>query len=277
MSLSEYRKYGITARRMAEAIKSGNLSHAYIFEGDATLDKAGFSKALAKAILCKEAPGEGCDSCSTCLRIEHDNYEDIYHILPTVKKGSNRASVKDEDMETLQEQLKLRPTGGDRNIAIIEGGDTMTPKAQNRFLKTLEEPAEGTVVIILSENTENLLPTINSRCIRYRLMSTEETKDEGLNPLADEFLDMVFRKDLFSDVTKVLDKEIKDRETAMVFLDAVENALSYRLKKGDRKASRNKLIYGVECTEKARREIMRNVSFKYAIRELILKLEDYKW
>ena len=79
------------------------------------------------------------------------NHEDIFY----VRKDGN--SIKDENMSALQERLKNKPLG-ERNIAIVEDADTMTLRAQNRILKTLEEPPSGTVIILLSENTE-------SRCV----------------------------------------------------------------------------------------------------------------
>ena len=77
---------------------------------------------------------------------------------------------------------------GDRNIAVIKDADTLTVRAQNRLLKTLEEPFEGTVIMLLSENRENLLDTIKSRCIMYRLEDTEKAPEEMPGGKAAELL-----------------------------------------------------------------------------------------
>lgn len=58
---------------------------------------------------------------------------------------------------------------GSRNVVIVEDADTMTQRAQNRLLKTLEEPPGNSVIFLLSENIENLVQTIQSRCVKYRL------------------------------------------------------------------------------------------------------------
>ena len=84
-------------------------------------------------------------------------------------------SVKDEQISKLQAELQKKPLG-ERNLAVIKDADTMTKRAQNRILKTLEEPYEGTVIFLLSENRENIIDTVKSRCVIYRLESQGEKK-----------------------------------------------------------------------------------------------------
>ena len=87
---------------------------------------------------------------------------------------------------------------GGRNIAILEDADTMTVRAQNRFLKTLEEPQPGTVIMLLSENSRMLLPTIRSRCVRVRVGGLRgSSADDRLTALAGEFIDMAVRGEYF--------------------------------------------------------------------------------
>ena len=64
-------------------------------------------------------------------------------------------------------------------MVVIKDADTMTLRAQNRLLKTLEEPFEGTVMILLSENRENLLETIKSRCVLYRIEGEKQETAAG--------------------------------------------------------------------------------------------------
>ena len=167
MSLNNWTADRKLAERIRGSVTAGNVFHAYIIEGDTCVDKVAFAKDMLKAIMCRENPGMGCEECIDCRKIAHDNYEDLYFI------ESDGLSVKDEAVFQLQEKLKLRPSGGNRNLAIIKDADTMTVRAQNRLLKTLEEPTPGTVIILLSENRDNLLETIRSRCVAYRLNSLE--------------------------------------------------------------------------------------------------------
>ena len=89
---------------------------------------------------------------------------------------------QDEQISKVQSDIKKKPME-ERHMVVIQDADTMTLRAQNRLLKTLEEPFEGTVMILLSENRENLLETIKSRCVLYRICllytSRRNTSGEG--------------------------------------------------------------------------------------------------
>lgn len=267
MSLRDYGQYGRLVERISGAIQQGNVSHAYIIEGDSCIDKEKFARDFTKAVLCEEAPGFGCDGCVTCRKIDHDNYEDLYFAR------ADELSLKDAEIAALQEKLKNRPTGGARNIAIIEGTDTMTARAQNRLLKTLEEPNPGTILFLLSENTENLLPTINSRCITYRLGNYVSERTEIDLSLAEEMMDMLIGRAYFCDVKAKLDKKIKDRKDGFLLLDGLERLFRQYLT-GQRQASlrKDKLVLYINYVEEARRDLLANVNYKYAIRNLMLKI-----
>ena len=152
MTLSAYGKYGSAASKLGDAVRSGIVSHAYIIEGDNNIDKMGFARAFCQALTCREMPGEGCGRCVNCRKIADGNHEDLYVVEPddqtAAKTGTN--SIKDAAVEELQVRLKEKPTAGEHNMAVISDGDTMTTRAQTRFLKTLEEPPDGTVIMILS-------------------------------------------------------------------------------------------------------------------------------
>ncbi|MDY5463504.1 hypothetical protein [Hornefia butyriciproducens] len=276
MKLTDYRKYGNAAEQLSKAVLCGHISHAYIFESDNDVDKVGFAKAFASAILCRNAPGEGCGQCPVCRKIAGDNHEDVYHIVP-VEEKKGYPSVKDGAIKKLLEDLKTIPTAGDRNIAIIEGADTLTPKARGHILKTLEEPAPGTVIILLSENVFNLSPPINSRCVRYHLMNFADASDTEMDAFADEILRMTFGGAFFFDICRKLDGEIKGRPDAFTFLDAMENRIGYYLRRQTPEFQSARLAKGVRDAEKAKERLRRNINYKYAVRELILKLEENKW
>ena len=233
--------------KLFDAIRNGRLSHAYIIEGDALSGKYETAKRAAKAVLCEEAPGEGCGRCVICQKVEHENYEE------------------------LQENLRHKPSAGDRNIAIIEDADTMTVRAQNRFLKTLEEPNPGTVIFLLSENRDNLLPTIRSRCVTYRMPAVYD-EDNPYVELAADLLAKAENGGYFCDIKDALDKKIKDRKSAMAFLDAAE-LLLMRYFTGREKSmwSPEHIREVVGFVEEARRDLNFNVNYKYALRNMLLK------
>lgn len=277
MNLSDYIVYGDSAGKLRRAIESSRVSHAYIFEGAYNVDKAGFAKAFAKALLCKNDPANGCDTCPTCRKIDSGNYEDLYWISADGDAGKGNLSIKDEAILELQRKMMLKPTSGERNIAVLHGCDGMTPRAQNRFLKSLEEPSEGTVIMLLSENSKNLLPTINSRCIKYRLTDsgTGGLYDDKLSQMRGHAADIVeMLKDgrYFYDIKSRLDEVLFDKECAYIFLDETERIFGDMLKNGDGFFDTATVMEAVALTEKARNAIRRNVGYRYAVRELILAL-----
>lgn len=269
MGLSEYKKYGSAADKLSMAIRNNKVSHAYIIEGDNNVNKLGFAKEFAKALMCLENPGEGCGHCVNCRKIENDNFEDLYDVK------ADGLSVKNGQVEELRSNLKTKPTGGDRNIAIIEDGDTMTKSAQASFLKTLEEPNPGTVIMILSENMQmNLLPTINSRCIAYRLINFDESDDAEMVGEARNILTMIKDGALFFDIRKELDSILSDRKNAYAFLDGIETVLGEYLRSGNSRFTDDELTSDVSFVEDARQAIQRNANYKYTIKNMILKLEE---
>ncbi len=251
--------------KLFDAIRSGHLSHAYIIEGDALSGKYETAKRAAMAILCHEMPGEGCGRCSVCRKIEHENHEDIYHVY------ADESSLKDGAIAELQENLRHKPSAGERNIAIVEDADTMTVRAQNRFLKTLEEPNPGTVIFLLSENRDNLLPTIKSRCVTYRMPQVFDETNPYIE-LAAELLEKAEENVCFWEIKESLEKKVKDRKSAMAFLDAAE-ILLMRYFTGREKSmwSPEHIREVVDYVEEARKDINFNVNYKYALKNMLLK------
>lgn len=268
MSLRDYVEYKELTERIGDAIRSDRLSHAYIIEGDSFSHRESFAVDIAKALLCKTEPGIGCDNCSICRRVDHGNYQDLY-----IVESDNR-SVKDKDIFQLQLDLLNVPTGeGDRNIAIVPDADTMTVRAQNRFLKTLEEPPVGTLIMLLVENSEKLLPTIRSRCQTIRLYSEVHEQDDELTGLAKNLMSMIKRSYHF-EIKAKLDENIKDRKTAERFLDALEHlARSSMLRETDAMTFED-AVKAIPLVEQARKDIKINVNYKYALGDLFLKLAE---
>lgn len=266
MALKKFNANKKIVERISSAIASGNVLHAYIIEADSCVDKVGFAKEFCKALMCTDKPGDACDFCVNCRKIDHGNYEDLYFI------EADGMSVKDDQISKLQEELKKKPMG-QRNLAIINNADTMTPRAQNRLLKTLEEPFPGTVIILLSENRENLLDTIKSRCVLYRL---EDVEQNGYNQDSAEavFSALADGKNFF-EVKEILSEYLKSREDAFVLLDGLERIYEGFLLGDDprRKLYRNEeVIRCIECIEQARRDLIAKVNYQYAVKNLILKI-----
>lgn len=267
MSLRDYGGSNGISEKISKAILSDKISHAYVIESDRCVDKARFAKDIIKAIACGEDRGYGCDSCANCLKVDHDNYEDLY----VVQADEN--SVKDEAIAKLQENLKNKPSGGFWNFAVVQDADTLTPTAQNRFLKTLEEPNEGTVIFLLSENTENLLPTILSRCIVYRIGDMGEGLDNEKMAVAEKLIEMIKGKAYFSDISDYLAKNVENRKEALELIDGIERLFRNQMIGQNWNAfSGVNMMSNVDAVEMARRQLLQYVNYKYVIRNLVLKI-----
>lgn len=256
-------------RKLEYLATSENLSHAYIFEGDTCADKPLLINCFIKAILCKESKGQGCEECSDCHKINHGNHEDIIYLEADGK------SIKDEAVERVQEKLKKKPFSGERNIVVIKDADTMTIRAQNRLLKTLEEPHPGTIIFLLSENIENLVQTILSRCVVFKVNPFETKEYAQIKEQAYGLTQMLLDKAPFYLVKIKLNEFVEDQESAVRLLDSME--LIYRdLVIIDNKESRNykkeNLYRAVELIEQARRDLQRGINVGYAMKNLVIKI-----
>lgn len=252
--------------RLKKAIQQGTVYHAYIFEGDRNSDKTAFAKKFAKAVLCKEYPGEGCNRCRTCKKIEHGNHEDIVYV-----KGRGKTGVKDEEIEEVQQRLKTKPNEA-RNIAVIEKADTMTVRAQNRFLKTLEEPPQDAVIILLSENIENLLPTVVSRCAIYRIDAEYALYNEEIMGTAREFVGMIFENKPFFMTSKKIEEHAEDRGKALELLDALETVYAEKMRNTDNRYIKEDIYRAIYAVETARKEIVRGIAHKSALKKAIIEI-----
>ena len=267
MLAEEYRQLGGIAEKIEKSILNGNVSHAYIIEADTALDKERFAKCMIRTIVCAENEAGESENKLLCRKVDHDNYEDLYYAR------SDELSVKDAVIEELQEKLRTKPVCGNRNFAIVENADTMTARAQNRFLKTLEEPPYGTVIFLLSENTENLLRTVTSRCVIYRLGNFEDSTAEERIADTEEIINMVVNDACFFDIKEWLTKHVKSRKEALIFLDSIERLFrKYMLNEAGSPFSKSEIVKNIRHVEEARLDLRANVNYKYAVRNLIIKI-----
>lgn len=227
MLFNQIRENQKTAERLCRSVASGAISHAYVLEGDASGNKEEIAEAFVAAVLCPQTSeqGQACGVCPSCRKISHHSHEDVVWIQ------AEGGSIKDEAIEALQARLKKKPYVGDRTAVIIKQADTMTLRAQNRLLKTLEEPTVGTVILLLSENIRQLAPTVLSRCVVFRLTQTGASEaaspEEALmaaemEKAAIEVADLVLSKAPFYQVAEQLKEPAADRERALLFLDDLE-------------------------------------------------------
>ncbi len=150
---------------MKNAIGSGNVSHAYIISGEKGSGKKMIAKTFAAAILCESGQDEPCMQCRSCRQILGDNNPDLKYIT---HEKPGLISVN-EIREQLNNDISVKPYSRPKKIYIIDEAEKMNEQAQNALLKTIEEPPEYAVIMLLTVNEKMFLQTILSRCIRLQM------------------------------------------------------------------------------------------------------------
>ncbi len=148
-------------KNLIHSAQNGEASHAYIFEGVKGLAKHEAARLFAAALTCENPSIAPCGSCAACVQAKARTNPDIIY----VEKPSDRKSIGVEPIRALNDDVAIRPFYSQKKVYIINEGDILTPEAQNSLLKTLEEPPEYAVFIIVVENSGMLLQTVLSRSV----------------------------------------------------------------------------------------------------------------
>jgi DNA polymerase-3 subunit delta' len=141
---------------LSSAVRSGTVVHAYLFVGPPGAGKKSAARALACALFCGD---EACGSCAICRRIKKGVHPDVHVITP-----EGAASYMVEQIRDITHDVHLRPVEADRKVYILESADSLNDSSANAFLKTLEEPPDDVLIVLLAPSFDSVLPTIASRC-----------------------------------------------------------------------------------------------------------------
>ena len=156
---------------ISSAVENNRVSHAYILNGERGSGKKMLANLFATTLLCETGDNEPCGKCHSCKQAESGNHPDIIRV--THEKPN---SISVDDIRTqVNNTVDIKPYQGPYKVYIIPQADMMTPQAQNAILKTIEEPPSYAVFLLLTENAETLLPTINSRCVMLKLRNIKDT------------------------------------------------------------------------------------------------------
>lgn len=156
---------------ISSAVENNRVSHAYILNGERGSGKKMLANLFAMTLLCETGDNEPCGKCHSCKQAESGNHPDIIRVT---HEKLNSISV--DDIRTqVNNTVDIKPYQGPYKVYIIPQADMMTPQAQNAILKTIEEPPSYAVFLLLTENAETLLPTINSRCVMLKLRNIKDT------------------------------------------------------------------------------------------------------
>lgn len=156
------------------AVVNKTISHAYIINGEKSTGKAMLARTFATSIMCEAGSSEPCGQCSGCTSVIRNSNPDVVNLIRDSKKKTDIIGI-DEIRRQIIDSMYERPYNGDHKVYIIDNADKMNIPAQNAILKTLEEPPEYATIILLTQNSEKLLPTIISRCI---VLNMRPVKDD---------------------------------------------------------------------------------------------------
>ena len=169
-SFSEIVGHEQIKEHMQAAIRDKKPFHAYLFQGEEGVGKEALARTFAAGLQCQsESADKPCKECVSCRQMESGNQPDV--IWVTREKASLGV---DEIREQLCNTMDIKPFSSPYKIYLVPEAEKMTEAAQNALLKTIEEPPEYGIDILMTSNISALLPTIQSRCLtmEFRPLST---------------------------------------------------------------------------------------------------------
>ena len=278
---------------LEKTIQGNNLVHSYMFVGNNGIGKKLFATEFAKMILCL-SDKKACNECSSCIKFNSNNHPDF--ILLNSEDGKN---IKINQIRLLQEQISEKPIVSNHKVYIINDSDLMTVEAQNCLLKTLEEPPEYAVIILVLSNESKLLNTIKSRCTKIvfnKLSNSDlqqyaennnisfsqnmlDTCEGSISKLIDlqnnvEYysnLDNIIKDLSFKDIIDIWNESdilYKSKDNISVLLDYLNVVFLNNL----RNTNERKYINGIQIIEMTKKRLASNANYDMCIDNLLLQL-----
>ncbi len=170
--LDEYQNIQpIVYQILKNAVSQDKYSHAYLFETNGFYDSFNFIFAFVKSAMCPKhyTHQAECASCDQCQVIDSGNFPEIKIITP------DGLWIKKEQLQELQSEFTKKALIGTKKIYIINGAEKLNKQAANSILKFLEEPEEGIMAILITDNIYQVLETIRSRCQIIKLKEVHQT------------------------------------------------------------------------------------------------------
>lgn len=158
-------------------IQRGRLAHAYLYAGPPGIGKRLFAVEFARAWLCEKPKGQlaACDACPACVQIDAGTHPDFVHAARPADENEFPIDL----MRKVCASFSLKSARGKGKVVIIDDADDLNEESANCFLKTLEEPPQGAVLILIGSSPQRQLLTITSRCqvVRFAPLSADLVQD----------------------------------------------------------------------------------------------------
>ena len=201
---------------LQNSVKNSSISQSYLFSGNDGIGKLLIAREFAKKILCLNNGDDDCD-CKSCKCIDGGNHPDLNII------NEEGETIKIEKIRELTNKVIERPIISAKKVYIINDSDRMTVEAQNCLLKTLEEPPEFVVIILITSNENMLLNTIHSRCMTIKFKNIPD--DELEKYAKDELGYLQMTKNMLKSFNGSIGKAIIQKENSEKYLQ-VENIVN---------------------------------------------------
>jgi DNA polymerase-3 subunit delta' len=195
-------------RRFSRLVINHRLAHAYLLVGPRDSGKTQTALSLAQLVNCEDETHKPCGQCAACRKIASGNHPDVYMI-----GNDEMDSIKIEDIRFLLSRSHLMAYEGRTKVFIIRNIELMTSEAANAFLKTLEEPAANTLMILTTSVLEANLDTIKSRCHIVKFFPSSVNRmtrllvEEGVKPQDAHFL-AVYSEGCLGKTRKLMERGI---------------------------------------------------------------------
>lgn len=156
-------------RQLDASLEAGRVGHAYLLTGPPHIGKMALALDLAAAVNCRQTEGSGmgpCGQCEPCDRIRRGVYADL-NIVAVGGDPRVTTRISIEQVRAAQNFLSVTPVEGAWKVVVFDGAETLAAgqsESANALLKTLEEPPERVLILLLTTNEDAILPTIRSRC-----------------------------------------------------------------------------------------------------------------
>ena len=170
MSFAEIVGQEDAKKLLKNAVMSGNHSHAYILSGEKGSGKMMLAEAFATMLQCENPSDDACMECHSCKQSLSRNNPDIIYV--TREEGKANIGV-DVVREKIVNDVDIKPYSNKYKIYIVDEAERMNQQAQNAILKTIEEPPEYAIIILLTANHNAFLQTILSRCVLIQMKSVD--------------------------------------------------------------------------------------------------------